>query len=332
MKVLFVSNSNPYFHNTNHYRLRALKALGHDIVVFDVRAKFFHPRLREWFSGLDKLDRDWINHRLVAAAGKERPDVCLVVGGVPVLQQSIQSIRSLGILCILWTTDAPHPQFFANIIRTAPFYDRVFCAGSEAVDLLAVSGYFQTRWLPFAADPGLHVPVILTSEDRVRYERLVSFVGSYYPNRQEILESLVEFRPGIWGPHWDKVDAHSLLFPFIEARPVDFSEWIKIYTAARIVIVIHYQDGQVPCHQASPKLFEAMACGAFVICDSQKDARQLFRDGEHVVFFAGVNDLKEKVRYYLEHPQERQKIAEAGRQEVTAKHAYECRIKELLGP
>ena len=109
-------------------------------------------------------------------------------------------------------------------------------------------------------------------------------------------------------------------------------QWRKIYSASRIVLTPHYQDpsGRYPVYQASPRVFEAMACGAFVLCDRQRDVLVLFRDGEHLACFSDGDDLAAKVRYYLEHPGERHAIARRGREEVLSRHTYVHRLRELL--
>ena len=330
MKVLFVSNTKPAFHNTNYYRLRAISSLGHHSVVVDVRAYFFHPRIRQKFPIVEALEMARINAELVRRAEVERPLICLVVGGVEVSAEALRRIRALGISCVLWTSDAPHPHYFKNIIQTAGLYNRVYCAGTEAVEILAKNGFGQAKWLTFAADSNLHCPVVLTPDEVRGYHRAVSFVGAYYPNRGDVLAVLKEFNPGIWGPHWKASGRSSSLASFIVDGHVDYKEWVKIYTAADIVLVLHYQDGKVPCYQASPKLFEALACGAFVLCDNQPDACALFKDGEHCVFFKNPIDLKDKIRYYLDRPLERRRIAAQGRQEVLARHTYDHRLGEIL--
>ena len=73
-----------------------------------------------------------------------------------------------------------------------------------------------------------------------------------------------------------------------------------------------------------------MACGAFVLCDRQRDVLALFRNGEHLACFSDGDDLAEKVRYYLEHPGERQAIARKGREEVLSHHTYAHRLRDLL--
>ncbi|MBF0619139.1 MAG: glycosyltransferase [Candidatus Omnitrophica bacterium] len=329
MKIVLVSNWNTLFLNTNYYRAEALRALGHEVVFFDVRRYIFPGRVRAWLPSLASAEREWMNNALVRCVQKEKPGLCLVVGGADILPKTVRCLRALGMPVFLWTTDAPHPDQMAVILPAAKEYSRIFCAGTEAVDILRNAGVAEVEWLPFACDPERHAPAALRPEDE-HYRRDISFVGAYYPNRLSVLETLAEMNLGIWGPHWNRVPAHSSLREKTRHAWINVDEWVKIYSWAGIVLVVHFQDGKIPCYQASPKLFEAMACGAFVLCDDQKDARAIFKEGEHVVFFKDAADLKDKARYYLEHPALRARIAAAGRQEALARHTYQHRMRVIM--
>jgi len=222
------------------------------------------------------------------------------------------------------------PRGFKGIIKAAPRYDHVFCAGTEAVKLMKVKAGVDAVWVPFACDPEYHYRVNVPPNERRNFASDIAFVGSYYPNRMKVLESVSGLDVKVWGPGWAEGAQGSPLCKKIVSAHIECREWRKIFSEAKIVTVIHYDDGETPCDQASPKLFEALACGSFVLCDRQKDAVELFRDGEHLVFFDGAADLKEKSAYFLQVPDERDRIALSGQREVIKKHTYEHRIKKIL--
>jgi spore maturation protein CgeB len=107
---------------------------------------------------------------------------------------------------------------------------------------------------------------------------------------------------------------------------------LKIYSASKIVLATHYHDPQnrFPVYQASPRVFEALACRAFVLCDNQRDVFSLFQDGKDLVRFFDASDLMNKAKHYLAHPEERNEIAGRGNRNVLENHTYIHRIKELL--
>ncbi len=328
MKVLLVGYHNPHFVNTIVLREKAVGYLGHEAIFFDDARYIIPGRIRSKFPVLQQWDLAQLNHSLVKMAQEQKPDCCLVVGGQNIWPQTVSNIKEMGIPIALWTTDVPVD--FKNILDSASVYDHLFCAGTEALDIFQARGFKNVSWVPFGCDPHFHQRLSLSESERKQYSKDIVFVGSYYPNRASLLESIADLDLGVWGPYWQKLAADSPLKDKAVSIKMNYDQWVRIFNGSKINIVIHYQDGKTPCHQASPKLFEAMACGSFVLTDRQKDVQALFKDKEHLVFFDGPEDLRSKIKYYLDHEDERKRIADAGYAEVSAKHRYQDRLKKIL--
>jgi spore maturation protein CgeB len=77
--------------------------------------------------------------------------------------------------------------------------------------------------------------------------------------------------------------------------------------------------------------FEVPACGAFMLAERTAEHQELFREGEEVGYFSSAAEFVEKVRYYLTHDGERQRMAEAAYRKVTGgKHTYFDRLRQIL--
>jgi len=328
MKVLFSSYHNPHFITITEYIERAIERLGHSLISFDDRKFIIPGRIRERMLFLQNWDLNRINNKLISLASRYKPDLCLVVGGYRVFSETIVKIKERGIRTALWTIDAPRD--FQPLIDVAPLYDFIFCGGTEAQELLAKAGLKKTQWLPFACDIEVHKPVEVSFEEKKMYGSEVTFVGSYYPNRGETLEKISDFDLRVWGPGWDKLPHNSPLEKLTENIQLKPEEWIKIFSSSKINIVIHYQDCKTPSYQASPKVYEALACKSFLLVDNQKDIESLFEGGRHLVIFKDIEDLREKIRYYLNHPEERKKITNQGYEEVIQKHDYLHRLRKMF--
>jgi spore maturation protein CgeB len=341
MKILFCGYHNPHFITITEYIERAIEKLGHTLIAFDDREFIFPGRLRDEFNFLQKFDSNRLNKRLLETVHESMPDLLFVTGGHRVLPDTVKECKKQGIKTALWTIDAPGD--FSPIIKASPYYDYVFCGGTEAITLLEKANIKNARWLPFACDSQIHRTVEITPEEKNKYGADIAFVGSFYPNREKVLEQLVETKPksrsggidfdlGIWGPGWEKLPKKSPLKNCIRGNQLKPDEWIKIFCSAKIVIVIHYKDleGKILCYQASPKVYEALACKTFVITDAQKDVLSIFKPGKHLVSFKTIKELKELIKYYLQAPEEREKIARQGYEEVITKHTYAHRINEML--
>lgn len=330
MKILLSGYHNPHYETVTEYMERALVTLGHELLSFDDRCHLVPGRLRQRSALLKRLDLEWINRRLLARARRSGVRVVLVTGGSRILGGAVRQLRSQGVVTVLWTTDPPID--FGPILQATPSYDHVFCQGTEAVEILHREGVAKPRWLPVGCDPERHRPAELNDTDRRLYGSDIVFVGSHYPERETLFEALTGFDLAIWGPGWKSLRSGSPLRKCLRGEHTTPEEWRKIYSASRIVLATHYQDPQrrFPVHQASPRVFEVMACGGFLICDRQRDIFSLFGDGQHVVGLDNGADLAKKVRYYLDHPLERQTIARKGHEEVMRRHTYVHRIEALL--
>jgi spore maturation protein CgeB len=330
MKILLSGYHNPHFLTITEYIERAFSDLGHDLYIFDDRQHIIPGRVRQRIKLLNEFDLQHLNRQFISFALKVKPDIVLVTGGHRISDKALRILNAYHICIVLWTIDPPIN--FQPIINSAPFYNYIFCQGSEAVELLRSANIFGADWLPMGCDPKYHRPVELSSKEQAEYGHDIVFVGSYYPNRAELFKTLADFDFGVWGPGWDKLEKGSRLRSHIRAAHTSPAEWAKIYSAGKIILAIHYQDpnNRVPVYQASPRIFEAMACGGFAISDHQRDVFALFRDGEHLVSYNEHEDLVSKIKFYLSHPAERRKIAEQGRQEVFRNHQYSNRIEKLL--
>ena len=78
------------------------------------------------------------------------------------------------------------------------------------------------------------------------------------------------------------------------------------------------------------RIWDVRGCGGFLLTNYQAEIPYYFKEGEDLVCFDGLEDLCEKVGYYLEHEEERKRIAWNGYRKVREKHSYIERIRTIL--
>ncbi|MBK7552824.1 MAG: hypothetical protein IPI61_14725 [Syntrophaceae bacterium] len=197
MKILFSGYHNPHYETVTEYMERALRALGHEVIVYDDRRHVIPGRIRSRVGWLHRLDLACINRRLAEAARRGAVDAVVVTGGDRILPETVDRIRAMGIVTALWTTDPPKGH--VPHLKVAPRYDHIFCQGSEFVELLRETGTDRARWLPVGCEPASHHPIELTEEERRLWGSDVVFVGSHYPEREALFEALADFDLALWG-------------------------------------------------------------------------------------------------------------------------------------
>lgn len=84
-------------------------------------------------------------------------------------------------------------------------------------------------------------------------------------------------------------------------------------------------------HSGIPhRVLDIMACGGFVMTNRQPEIMEYFEDGRELVTFGSMDECLEKITYYLEHEEERHKIASLGHRVVRERFGYREGIVRLF--
>ncbi len=120
-----------------------------------------------------------------------------------------------------------------------------------------------------------------------------------------------------------------LLGPRIITHPnIDYRNNLRdIY--GKICININITSCQMPSG-VNQRVFDVPLAGSFVLSDDQKDLRDLFDVPKEAIVYENLTDLKEKIRYYLSHENERRSIITAAQTRINSEHTYSHRIKNIL--
>ena len=78
------------------------------------------------------------------------------------------------------------------------------------------------------------------------------------------------------------------------------------------------------------RVFDILSCGGFCLTNYQTEIAEYFVDGEDLVMYSGMEDLVEKVAYYLEHDKEREQIARNGYEKLKREHDMGKNMVNLL--
>ncbi len=79
------------------------------------------------------------------------------------------------------------------------------------------------------------------------------------------------------------------------------------------------------------RLYEATGVGTCLLTDSRKDLDRFFDVGKEVVTYDSADDCVEKIKYLLDHEDERAAIAAAGQARTLKEHTYRQRMQESGG-
>lgn len=103
-----------------------------------------------------------------------------------------------------------------------------------------------------------------------------------------------------------------------------------ICASSKIVLGVQCDDSSKT--QQSLRAFEILASGGFHLTQWTKSMDYWFKNGVHLVTVKNPEEAYERMKYYLKHESERNKIAQQGYEYVRANHTYIHRIKESILP
>jgi len=274
----------------------------------------------------------FISEAVTARCETFRADVVLALAQAPLNAGCLEYLRQKKVTTAYWfVEDFRFMEYWKNI---AGYYDFFFTIQQgQFFTELQKAGIKNYHYLPMAACPEIHKPVLLTEEEMKYYGSDLSFVGAGYYNRRHFMRGLLDFDFKIWGSDWA---LHSDLAQCIQrgGARIDTDGIVKIFNASGININLHsstYHKGVNPFGDfINPRTFEIMACGGFQLVDRRPALEGLFEPGEDIIVFDDLGDLRNKAAHYLADPEERKRAAERGRQRVLKEHTYEKRMEEIL--
>lgn len=321
------------------YCCDALKSLGHDVDFVD------NGIYEKVFFAIDSITSDeahreqlrdmlvnYISETVVARVVEFKPDLVFSLAQAPLNISSLIKLKDNKIPTAFWfVEDYKLLKYWKEI---APLYDYFFAIQKgEFFEELKEIGVQHYSYLPLAASPEVHRELSLTEKEYTIYGSDISFVGAGYKNRRKFFEGLIDLDFKIWGNEWD---LNTILGRFIQrnGERIDTDEIVKIFNATKININLHsspYLEGINPYGDfVNPRTFEIAACGGFQLVDYRSELPELFEPGKEVVCISNIYDLRQKIKYYLNNPVEREKIALAGKERVLREHTYEHRMKSML--
>lgn len=228
-----------------------------------------------------------------------KPDLYLWIdSGVSDLAPDLNQIDAIKV-CYMVDSHCAHD------IRTelAKQFDVTFVAQQPHEESYRRAGV-NAFWLPLACSPELHN---LPERERTID---VAYVGSLgggdsVSRRQTLLGAIRERFPN-----------HRI----VQCWPEEMAE---VYARAKVVF------NACVARDVNMRVFEALAAGALLVTDEADGLEDLFTPGEHLAVYHDDAEALDLIAYYLEHDDERQKIALAGRRHVLRHHTYDHRVIQM---
>jgi len=230
-----------------------------------------------------------------------------------------------------YATDDPwNPRVStSDLIRAICCYDLYACTKRAIIPDVQAAGCSRAIFVPFGYKPTIHYPEKpATSEERLRFDSDVVFIGGCDPDRVSYFEALVRTLPylrfHLYGGYWNR---HPLLRRYYRGFALGRDYRLALGGAKIALALVRRanRDGH------AMRSFEIPACGAFMLAERTEEHLEWFEEGKEAAYFSSPEELIDKVRYYLTHDEERVRLARKGYEKVTSQgHTYKDRLIQIL--
>lgn len=78
------------------------------------------------------------------------------------------------------------------------------------------------------------------------------------------------------------------------------------------------------------RVFDCPAAGGFLLTDRQADLEDLFDPEGEIATYSTLEELEDKARHYLRHPEERERIVRNAQRRIAAHHTHAHRLQTLV--
>lgn len=269
-----------------------------------------------------KLYATYFNIKFILISLYIRPELIFVIKGEIIFKNSIVLLKKNKIKVVAWWQDDPFK--YKNLLEQYKFYDEFFIFDMSYSKELFKNNVKSVTWLPFAFNESL-IPAPGENENTKDFD--IIFAGFGSPERIAFFENIVKlgFKIKLIGNHWKKsklLNDKATLLPNISPEEI-----FKHYSNAKIGININHKQSITG---VNGRTFELCGFQLFQLTDFRKDLIKLYNIGEELVVYENMDDLENKVAYYLKNDTEREKIAAAGMIRTIKDHTYQKRMKYVI--
>ena len=257
--------------------------------------------------------------QLAAAVAAYAPDVVLCIHGKPV---DIAPLRDAPALKVGWWVEQNDAW---PVLESASRHFDLYAAFSRDIVEALARHQRAAFHLMHGANLRQHHPL-----DGCAKQVDVAFVGAWSPWRDEIVAQAFDVTRDIalYGHSWLKKSR----LPKAMLRAIHKGDFILgaelnvLYNRARVVL---NADRTVRLG-LNMRYFEVLATRACLLTDEAVELGEHFTDGEHLCVYRDPAQLRQRLRWLLEHDAERERIAECGYREVLRHHSCDHRVQALL--
>lgn len=273
------------------------------------------------------------NRAIKAEISKKRFEVIWIDKGVTIHPATLQYIKrhlpdSVLVSCSEDDMYARHSQTYWYL-GGLKYYDVVFTTKTYNLAELESLGARHTCLFLDSYDERLHRKVVLTNDETRQLSCHVGFIGTFEADRAARMLYLAQHgvKVNIYGNGWGSwAGKNSNLI--VHDKPVYGEAYVKAINATKINLCFLRKINR---DEVTSRSVEIPACGGFMLGERTRRHQEFFAEGKEAEFFDSNEELLQKIRYYLEKNEDRERVARAGRErcEVSG-YSMRAQLNQML--
>ncbi len=265
-----------------------------------------------------------------------KPDILFIYKGAFVQSETLEFAKKNKCKLALFYPDVSLTFHGKNIPASIPLYDIIFTTKTFGIDDLSQKfGVKNSIFIPHGFDPEMHRKLAIDEKTLSIFGCDVSFIGAWSPKKEKILSLLKEKLPQInlkiWGDLWNRANSENIISS-IQGNSVLGDLYALAIQCSKINLGILSEkvSGASSGDLITSRTFHIPGASGFMLHEKNIESIQYFKEDEEVVFFEDSEDLVNKITYYLNNPELRTKIQNAGYQRALLEHSLDSRAKTII--
>ncbi len=190
-------------------------------------------------------------------------------------------------------------------------------------DIRSIEQFLQER----QPEAYAHYTALPNHEDRLGYETALTWEATRI-YRASCVEQILPFKPLLVGDDgWNTIFAQQKQHFKLHDVLSYYTDLPGFYPLSDINFNCTSKQMKGAVNQ---RIFDVPACNAFVLTDWREQMDNLFEPHKEIAFYTEQDEIPELLRFYMNNPQERQRISTAARKRVLAEHTWDHRLQSLL--
>jgi spore maturation protein CgeB len=265
-----------------------------------------------------------------------KPSLVIVYKGTHVLPDTIRWIKKNYDCPVI--NVYPDVSFWTHgkhIPQCIPLYDHIFSTKTFGIkDLKDQFNYTAATLIHHAMDTDVHKLFNASAFAASGFANDVSFIGKHTIKKeaamQTIAENCSEVNIKIWGNDWESVNGK--LKPCVQGAPVFGDLYAIAIQSSKINMGILSErvKGASSGDLITARSFHIPGSGGFMLHERNEEILAIFQEDKHIACYESDEELVDKVNYFLNNNQERERIRISGYEYVNQYHTQSNRAQFVI--